>query len=544
MKKININTKYIWLLAVLLTFTACESDDDSTDGGMVDPLPALIAGSANFSNYVALGDSNTSGMTDGALFVAGQQNSFPNLLSQKFALIGGGSFAQPLMNDNTGGLLLGGNQIAPNRLVVTGFDAPIRLEEAIGPVTPTTDLLVNNPTGPFNNMGIPLAKSFHLLAPGYGNLGGLFTSPATANPYFVRMTGTTPDATVLELAMGQNPSFFSLWIGSNDALGYATSGGDGSSPLTDPALFDTVYNGLVATLTSGGAQGVVANIPYVTELPHFTAVTHDPLDPSDPNFGPLIPTLNTLFGALNQVFTILDRPDRYMQFSTTANSAVVIKDETLDDLSAQITAVLNANPDFPAFLAQFGVPAVAAPAVANLLGIMYGQARKAKSSDLLTLSSGSIIGTVNADFFAFLQSQGLSPEVAGQFSVEGITFPLGDTWVLIPSEQDEIKTMIDNYNTTISSVATAAGLAFVDVKSIVQEMAESGYASDDFIFTAELVSGGAISADGLHGTARGNVIVANEIMKAIDATYGSNFEAAGELLDVGDYPTNYSPLLP
>jgi hypothetical protein len=33
-------------------------------------------------------------------------------------------------------------------------------------------------------------------------------------------------------------------------------------------------------------------------------------------------------------------------------------------------------------------------------------------------------------------------------------------------------------------------------------------------------------------------------MKAIDATYGSNFEAAGELLDVGNYPTNYSPLLP
>jgi hypothetical protein len=27
----------------------------------------------------------------------------------------------------------------------------------------------------------------------------------------------------------QAPTFFSLWIGNNDVLGYATTGGDGSS---------------------------------------------------------------------------------------------------------------------------------------------------------------------------------------------------------------------------------------------------------------------------------------------------------------------------
>ena len=35
--------------------------------------------------------------------------------------------------------------------------------------------------------------------------------------------------------------------------------------------------------------------------------------------------------------------------------------------------------------------------------------------------------------------------------------------------------------------------------------------------------------------------MANEFMKAIDATYGSNFEASGNLVNIGDYPTNYSP---
>ncbi|MFT7498620.1 MAG: hypothetical protein ACI8QP_001206, partial [Porticoccaceae bacterium] len=42
---------------------------------------------------------------------------------------------------------------------------------------------------------------------------------------------------------------------------------------------------------------------------------------------------------------------------------------------------------------------------------------------------------------------------------------------------------------------------------------------------------------------RGYGLISNEFLKAIDATYGSNFEAAGMLSNVGDYPTNYSPLL-
>ena len=540
MKKININTKYIWLLFLAFGFIACNNDDDSSDGGMVNPLPALTSGEANFSTYVALGNSLTAGFMDGTLFAAAQQNSYPNIMAQKYALIGGGVFNQPYTNDNYGGLALAGTRIADPRLVTTG-GAPLSIESVIGPVTVTTDIVLNNPTGPFNNMGVPGAKSFHLLANGYGNLANF---PAAANPYFIRMTGSTPDASVLELAMAQNPSFFTLWIGSNDVLGYAYSGGDGTDPITDQATFDAAYGALITALTSGGAKGVVANIPDVTDAAHFTTVPHDPLDPSDPNFGPLIPTLNTLFGALNQVFTVLNRPDRYMQFSTTTNSAVVIKDESLEDLSAQITAVLNANPDFPAFLAQFGVPPAAAPAVANLLGLLYGQARKAKSDDLLTLRSSSVIGTVNANFFAFLQSQGLSPEVAGQFSVEGITYPLGDTWVLIPSEQDEIKTATDNFNSTILSLANGAGLAFVDARSIIHDIAEIGYSSGDFIFTGDLVTGGLFSLDGLHPTSRGNALIANEFMKAIDATYGSNFEESGNLVNVGDYPTNYSPLLP
>ena len=72
-------------------------------------------------------------------------------------------------------------------------------------------------------MGVPGAKSFHLLFDGYGNPANLAT--ATANPYFVRMASSTT-ATMLGDAMAQSPSFFTLSeIGGNDVLGYALQQG-------------------------------------------------------------------------------------------------------------------------------------------------------------------------------------------------------------------------------------------------------------------------------------------------------------------------------
>ncbi len=545
-----MKVKYIALLAVLIGFTACNDPEDvimeSEMVEMAEPV-VLTSGSADFSTYVALGNSLTAGFTDNALFKAGQENSFPNQLAAKFALAGGGAFSQPLTNDNIGGLLAGGTQLPGfnPRLVFDG-SGPVGLSEVIGTVAPTTDVVLNNPAGPFNNMGVPGAKSFHLLAPGYGNLANLPLQ--LANPYFIRMTGSTPDASVLELAMAQSPTFFTLWIGNNDVLGYALSGGDGTNPITPsdgpPGVgFDQTYGALITTLTTGGAGGAVANIPYVTSIPHFTTVPHNPLDPTNPDFGPLIPTLNGIFGQLNQVYDFLGVPERAIEFSSSAASEVVIRDETLPDLSAQIAGVLGASPAFPAFVQSFGLPVEAAPLVAGLLGSTYGQTREATADDLFVLPSSSVIGTVNTDVVAALIGQGLSQELAGQFSVEGITLPLADKWVLLPSEQAEIKTAIDSFNATIASTASSAGLAFVDANALLQQLATSGITDGDFTLTANLVTGGAFSLDGVHLTARGYAMAANQFMKAIDATYGSNFELSGSLLDIGNSPTNYSPTL-
>ncbi|WP_282075068.1 G-D-S-L family lipolytic protein [Maribacter aquivivus] len=541
------NLKYLYISLGILAFTACNDpeDVDLEPEIMAEEMPALTAGSADFSNYVSLGNSLTAGFTDGALFQASQNLSLPNLLSQKFSLAGGGSFTQPLTNDNIGGLALAGTRIQSPRLVFGGA-GPVSLEDLIGDVTVTTDIALNNPTGPFNNLGVPGAKSFHLLAPGYGNIANV--QLGLANPYFVRMTGATPDISVLEMAVSQAPSFFSLWIGNNDVLGYATTGGDGTNPITPVSGapgqgFDGSYGALIATLTAGGAQGVVANIPNVTDVPHFTTVPHNPLDPTNPDFGGQIATLNGIFGQLNQVYEFLGVPERSIKFSETKASEVVIRDETLTDLSAQIAGVLSASPTFPAFVQSFGLPVQAAPLVAGLLGNTYGQTREATAADLFVLPSASIIGTVNLESVSALMAAGLPQALAGQFSVEGISLPLEDKWVLIPSEQEEIAVATAAFNQIIEATASQAGLAFVDANILLNQLANGGITSGDFTLQSNLVTGGAFSLDGIHPTARGYALLANEFMMAIDATYGSNFADSGSLLNVGDYPTNYPATL-
>jgi hypothetical protein len=415
---------------------------------------------------------------------------------------------------------------------------PARLD-----ATSTTDITAVIP-GPYNNMGVPGAKSFHIPAAGYG----------AANPYFGRMA-SSPGVSVLQDAVAQSPTFFTISeIGGNDVLGYAMSGGTGvdrtgdfnaagygGNDITDPTVFTQSLTAMVTALSANGANGAIATVPSITTLPFFTTVPHNALNADDnAEYAAQIPTLNSLFGVMNGVFAFLQVPERSISFATSGTSAVVIKDETLTDLSAQITGVLLQNPAFPTFLASFGLGPEFAPAVAGLLGMQYGQARQATADDLLVLTTSSLIGTTNMASVQALMGQGLSPTLAGLFSAEGLTLPMADQWVLIPSEVQAVQTATAAYNASIKSIAASNGLALVDLTNVLSSAADGGYAFDNYLMTADLVMGGLVSLDGIHLTSRGYALMAAEFLKSIDATFGSNYsEATNGMPVAGDYPTNY-----
>lgn len=520
-----------WLLLVSLTFVACSSDDETVvETNSSDGLP-LTAGSADFSKYVALGNSLTAGYSDSALFIEGQKGSYPNLLSQQFALVGGGEFKIPYMNDNVGGLLLGGFQIQGPRYYLAPPSTPGGLPTpTLVTGTITTDI-TNVLTGPFNNMGVPGAKSFHLLASGYGNVAGVLTGQA--NPYFVRFA-SSPTASVLGDAVAQNPTFFSLWIGNNDVLAYATSGGTGvnqlgnynpatygANDITDPTVFANVYSTLLDGLTATGAGGVVANIPDVTSAPFFTTVPTDPI----PGLAPASAAqLNQLFGAINQITTALSQPSRFsVLVSDDGNSATVEKnpllivDESLPNLAAYITGALT--------------PALGAP-TAGYLGNLYGRARHARKTvgdrDYILLTARTVIGTTQ-------------PAVPASFSVIGVTYPMKDSTTLTADETLQVKTATTAYNTTIQSLAsvTAKNLAFVDANAILNQVANFGISNGGYTVNSTYATGGAFSLDGVHPSPRGYSLIANEFLKAINLRYGSNFKG----YNFSDFRIMFPPVL-
>ncbi|MGO3181341.1 MAG: G-D-S-L family lipolytic protein [Aequorivita sp.] len=489
-------------------FVSCEPEFDNpvTDDGFYS------SGTADLANYVSVGNSLTAGYADGALYITGQDNSYPNIMAQQFDFAGGGEFKQPLMNDNLGGLLLGGQQITENRLVLAvgpdGNPAPVRLDG-----TPTTDV-TNKLSGSFNNMGVPGAKSFHLVAPGYGNVAGVPTG--AANPYFARFA-SSDNATVVGDAAAQGPSFFSLWIGNNDILSYATSGGSGvdqtgnvdpstygSNDITDPNVFASVYSAQVDALTANGAKGVLINIPEVTSIPYFTTVPTNaiPLDAATAG------ALNAQYAAYNTqilpgmvgagVISPEEAALRMINFEAGQNFPITT-DKDLTDL----TAILQGPP--------FDLPAQTAA--------LLGQLRQVNSEDLIVLTASSVLGS--------------TPDPNNPQGVVGVSIPLGDEFVLAKTEQARVTAASQAYNATIQALAGAKGLAYVDAKSELARLSNGGIPFDGGMLTSQFVTGGAFSLDGVHPTPRGYAFTANVIIKAINNTY----DATIPTVHIGDYNT-------
>ena len=493
----------IGLLAIGLVSCEPEFENAVTDEGFYD------AGDADFSNYVSLGNSLTAGYADGALYRSGQEDSYPNIMAEQFGFVGGGDFTQPLTSDNLGGLLLGGQQILGNRLVLSadenGNPFPTPLDG-----TPMTDV-TTSATGPFNNMGVPGAKSYHLVTPGYGSVAGV--ANGTANPWFARFA-TSESTTVLADAVSLNPTFFSLWIGNNDILGYATSGGSGVDQagnldpstyggfdITDPNVFAAAYSAQVDALVAGGAKGVLLNIPDVTSIPYFTTVPTRSIPLDAATAGAVNAQFALYNGALGQLvaggfISAEEAAIRAINFVEGVNYPIMTDVDLTD-----VTAIL--------------IGAGLDPQTAALLG----QLRQVKSDDLVVLTASSVLGTV--------------PDPSNPLGIVGVSLPLPNSLVLSSTEQARVATAGASYNAIIEGLAAANELGYGDMKSALADVAANGAFYNGGVLTSTYVTGGAFSLDGVHPSPRGYAFTANTIIDVINTTYNASIPK----VDIGTYGT-------
>jgi lysophospholipase L1-like esterase len=256
--------KYILLAtATALVLGSCKS---KIKPDMPEP------GEANFATYVAIGNSLTAGFADGTLYRSGQQNSYPSMLAGQFKLVGGGEFKQPLLPGEAGWPIIPAAGRYPKRVLGPTMDClgvpslgPVLFPGALDTAGSAANISVN---GPYNNVGIPGIRCIDFGFAGYGAL----------NPYAARFFADPFTQKPLEVALRPVPTFFSVWLGGNDVLGYATAGGEGLpvgtglSDISPLSAFKATYDASIQALVNIGAKGVLINIPEVTSIPFFTTI--------------------------------------------------------------------------------------------------------------------------------------------------------------------------------------------------------------------------------------------------------------------------------
>jgi len=308
--------------------------------------------------------------------------------------------------------------------------------------------------GPFNNIGVPGARSVDLLFPGYGQL----------NNYYGRFA-ENPQTDAIIGEVDKLPfTFFSLWIGNNDVLGYALAGGEinpmnPTTAITPEQQFSGAYDAIIASLTAGNQKGAIANIPDITSIPFFTTVKYNALQLDADQAG----QLNAAYAPYNAAIDQFQLPVPKIEFSAGYNAFIIA----------------DTNQPY------------------NLLGGF----RQIGANELILLSC--------PQDSLFCAGWGSQKPIPAQFT-------------LIGHEVENIENAINAFNDKIRDVSVLNNLAHVDLNKAMSTLSTEGLIIDGVELNATFVQGNIFSLDGIHLTPVGNAMVAHYFIAAINQAYGAS----------------------
>jgi hypothetical protein len=442
---------FVLSVSFFLVFNGCEDRSDLT----APPSLGGKSGDADLSKMVSLGNSLTAGYQNGTLYISATQYAYPyQIAKQAGAEMSGIAVSDPG---------LGG-----------------RLEiKSLSPFTLFTNskqgsVLNSNYPAPFQNLGVPGALAYDVVSATSSTNCASALFGGTPNPFFdiILRNGTTGTKTPIQLALEQNPSFITLWIGNNDVLGYATSGGITS--ITPTANFQAIFNGIANAISTAGKQGkgVVANIPNVTSIPFFTTV------------GPQI---------------ALSTP--WYQLKALGVNGLVYQKTSGVGLADSVSLLTGTN-------------------MVTLRGVSY--------APLLGQPTGKYYRDLGISIPAGIDTAkpfGFHPQN-----------PWPNPLILDSDEIQTATTAVNNFNTIISNFATAVNFGLVDINKLFKDIRQNDFTGGTVfngrVFTTTFVTGGLFSLDGVHPTSQGQGIIANEFIKVINSKFNAKFP----LVDVSAIP--------
>ena len=212
------------VVATAVLLHACAPSQDA---------PAPTAG-LDVSRYLAVGDSYTAGFSAGGLTRASQEYSFPNQLARQLRLAAPeAGFSQPLLEAGSGSGYTALVDFTP-----AGFARSRRVagqavrRQVINPAAcggaDTVRLLTRSATASAlpQNLGVPRLLLSQLETTGLGNEANA-TPGAAFNPYFERLLPAADSRSYLQVVTAAAPSstFFTYFQGLDDVLPFVRSGG-------------------------------------------------------------------------------------------------------------------------------------------------------------------------------------------------------------------------------------------------------------------------------------------------------------------------------
>ena len=445
-------------LAIAVLYGGCKNTAPS------GPVAGL--GGATVSKYVAVGNSLTAGYQSNGLFASAQAYSYPNLIAGQLSLAGAtvGSFQQPLYSDPG----------TPDP--VTGKASRYELISWVGPKIEPRGLTAGSPINTalprqYDNLGVPGAVIFDFLDSTSVALKAL---APRSNPLFalVLRNQAALGNSIFRQAVALHPDLVTFWLGNNDVLGFATSGGVSPNAPTSTPVFTALYTQAVGTLRAAlpNAKIVVANIPDVRAIAFFN-------------------TLGPKIAAELPAGVVL----QYQKHGTTG----------LADATTNFT---ESNPP-----------------LLTLTGIPYAL----------------LVGHPGGKWYQDHGYPALPPgiDTTKPFGVHPQN-PWPDALVLDATEQATAGASVQAFNTVIAGVAAANHAVVVDINGFFNNLKANGYRTAGLVFTADYISGGTFSLDGVHPTDQGSGVIANQFIAVMNSSFGWSIP----LVDVSALPALVVPL--
>ena len=490
---IKHSKKLLSLVLVLALITSCKDYQDFD----VEPVDS---GDADFSTYVAVGNSLTAGFQSNALYEDAQKYSFPNLLARQLQIE---NFEQPLIGNP--GI---GN---PGRIELTN------LENSTTQYNTNQGQPINTGISqPYNNLGVPGIKvDAYLNAP-------------NENPFYPLVVNEgnpqSPLPNIHAAVQALQPTVVSFWLGNNDILSYVTSGG--LREFTNPSDFQTQYVSAITQIQNleSDPTVVTANIPSVASIPFATT--------AGPQFQSQIESNQQVPGLVVQ--KTFYQQNQQIGASENREPAGLIEKENLDDPSQALILLtardflpyvgVSANPQAPTY------DEAAVNAILNYWRGYIVNAGVATEQEAANYSQSDIEDTLTQMTIGQYQqtfNDGTTPTFAANYDGFDFNQPFGlsgqnpfpNQFVLGANEISITNTVTGIFNSVIAS----QGDVNFDVNSFFDQVIQDGqYTDPNSNTTLQPTIGSLFSLDGIHPSNRAHAALTNELIKTLNNATNAN----------------------